>query len=206
MLFVLNSVLHSVAIPAMANAYSVKLTLQLSTFITFVKFVATGFIVALGIYHLATGKCVHVRVCVCVCVCVHACVRVCAHVCMSVCMCVYACVHVCVYVCVHACVCVCVYVCVHDVCGVCMCVCMMCVVCVCVYMCVCMYVCGVCMIAHCDIYSTALCTLHTGCNNTFNGDFFKGNQCSAASLSLGFYAALWSYDGWLVVVCSVYVP
>ena len=50
----------------------------------------------------------------------------------------------------------------------------------------------------------ALC-MYTGCNNTFNGDFFKGSQYSAASLSLGFYAALWSYDGWLVIVYSVYV-
>ena len=56
MLYVLNSVVYSVAIPAIVNAYSVKLTLQISTFITFVKFVATGFIVALGVYHLATGK------------------------------------------------------------------------------------------------------------------------------------------------------
>ena len=38
----------------------------------------------------------------------------------------------------------------------------------------------------------------TGCNTTFNDDFFKGSQYSAGSLSLGFYAALWSYDGWLV--------
>jgi len=48
-------VLYTVAIPAMVNAYSVRLTLQLSTFITFVKFIATAFIVALGVYHLATG-------------------------------------------------------------------------------------------------------------------------------------------------------
>ena len=47
----------------------------------------------------------------------------------------------------------------------------------------------------------ALC-MYVGCNNTFNGDFFKGSQYSAASLSLGFYAALWSYDGWLVIVCT----
>ena len=46
---------HSLAIPAIVNAYSVKLTLQLSAFITFVKFVATAFIVALGVYHIATG-------------------------------------------------------------------------------------------------------------------------------------------------------
>ena len=57
----------SVAIPAMVNAYSVRLTLQLSTFITFVKFVATGFIVALGVYYLSIGMylCMHVYMHVC---------------------------------------------------------------------------------------------------------------------------------------------
>ena len=92
----------------MVNAYSVRLTLQLSALITFVKFVATGFIVALGVYHLATGKCV----CVCVCACVRACVRVCVcvrvrvstHVCVCTCMCVDMCV---------VCMCMCVYVCVY---------------------------------------------------------------------------------------------
>ena len=82
MLYVLSSILYFVAIPAMVNAYSVKLTLQLSALITFVKFVATGFIVALGVYHLATGKCV--------------CVRVRVH--MSTHMCVYA--HAYVWICV----------------------------------------------------------------------------------------------------------
>ena len=105
MVYVLNSVLYSIAIPAMVNAYSVKLTLQISTFITFVKFVATGFIVALGVYHLATGKSVGVcawraLVCACVCVCVYVCVCVCVSVCACVCMCVCLCVYVCVYVCV----------------------------------------------------------------------------------------------------------
>ena len=105
MLYVLSSILHSVVIPAMVNAYSVRLTLQLSALITFVKFVATGFIVALGVYHLATGKCVCVCVCVCVCACVRARVRARARVCT--CMCVDMCV-VCMCMCVYVCVCVCV--------------------------------------------------------------------------------------------------
>ena len=52
----------SVAIPAMVNAYSVRLTLQLSAFITFVKFVAVGFIVALGVYYLCIGMYVSMHV------------------------------------------------------------------------------------------------------------------------------------------------
>ena len=51
---VLNCI-TSPAIPAILNAYSVKLTLQISAIITFVKFIATAFIVALGVYHIATG-------------------------------------------------------------------------------------------------------------------------------------------------------
>ena len=94
MLYVLSSILYSVAIPAMVNAYSVRLTLQLSALITFVKFVATGFIVALGVYHLATGKCVCVRVCV----------RVSTHVCMHMHVCGYVC-SMYVYVCIRVCMC-----------------------------------------------------------------------------------------------------